>query len=50
VHPERVRIADAAGQHERVVVVRGRLVDGPVDRELVRLVVVIETLDLAFLE
>jgi len=38
------------GNHERVVVVGTGFLDGPVDLERVRLVVVVEPLDLALLE
>ena len=50
VGPHCVRVADPAGKDERVVVVRARILDGAVDRERVRLVVVVEPLDLALLE
>src|SRR5262249_43083947 len=50
VRPHRVRVADAARDDERVVVVGPRLLDRPVDLERVGLVVVVEALDLAFLE
>ena len=49
-HPHRVRVADAARDHERVVVVDARVLDGAVDLERVGLVVVVEALDLALLE
>jgi len=50
VHAHRVRVADPARDHERVVVVGAGFLDGPVDLERVRLVVVVEPLDLALLE
>src|SRR5262249_13378437 len=45
-----VRVADAPGDHEPVVIVRAGLLDRAVDLERVRLVVVVEGLDLPFTE
>jgi hypothetical protein len=50
VHPHRVGVADPARDHERIVVVRARLLDGAVDAEQVCLLVVVEALDVALFE
>ena len=47
---QRVRVANAAGQHERVVVGSADLLDSLVDLEGVSLVVVVEPLNLAILD
>jgi hypothetical protein len=50
VRPELIRVSDAAGEHERVVLVGARLLDGAVDRDPVGRIEVVEPLDLAVLE
>src|SRR5690606_25261140 len=50
VHPQLVRVRHAAGQQQRVVLVRVRVAGELVDREPVRLVQVVEPLDLPVLD
>jgi hypothetical protein len=50
VHAERVRVGDAAGQHESIVVFGAHVADDFIDFERVGLLVVVVALNLARLE